>query len=78
MQKQAKQKQAVLFNVNILSQTVTLISSRVTDDTGYTQPTMQQLLAARGPEMGGYHLNPVTGWLLKPDGRVLHKPESWR
>lgn len=58
--------------------TETVISSRVTDDTGYTQPTMQQLLAARGPDMGGYHLNPVTGWLLKPDGRVLHKPESWR
>ncbi|WP_276483656.1 sulfite dehydrogenase [Paraflavitalea pollutisoli] len=56
----------------------TEIASRVTDDTGYTQPTMQQLLQARGRDMGGYHLNPVTAWVIKGDGRVLFKPEKWK
>lgn len=54
----------------------TLIMSRVTDETGYTQPTFRQLVDARGPDMGGYHLNPVTAWQIKPDGRVLHQPEK--
>jgi sulfane dehydrogenase subunit SoxC len=56
----------------------TEIMSRAVDDTGYTQPTMAQLIAARGADMGGYHLNPVTGWLLQRDGQVLHKPDGWR
>lgn len=51
------------------------IASRVTDETGYVQPTYQQLLAARGPDMGGYHLNPITWWQVKADGRVLNRPE---
>lgn len=49
----------------------TEIRSRAVDETGYTQPTFQQLTEARGKDMGGYHVNPVTGWLLKRDGRVL-------
>lgn len=53
----------------------TEIMSRVTDETGYTQPTFQQLKAARG-EGGGYHMNPITAWQIKKDGRVLLKPES--
>lgn len=56
----------------------TEICSRVTDETGYRQPTFRQLLDARGPDMGGYHLNPITSWVVKSDGRVLHKPENWR
>lgn len=56
----------------------TEIASRVTDETGYTQPTIQQLLQARGRDMGGYHLNPVTSWVIKGDGRVLFKPEKWK
>ena len=56
----------------------TEIMSRATDDTGYTQPTLQQLVAARGADMGGYHLNPVTAWIIKKDGRVLFKPEKWK
>jgi sulfane dehydrogenase subunit SoxC len=52
------------------------IASRVTDETGYVQPTYQQLLAARGPDMGGYHLNPITWWQVKADGRVLNRPEK--
>ncbi|MDQ1090392.1 sulfite dehydrogenase [Siphonobacter sp. SORGH_AS_1065] len=48
----------------------TEIQSRVTDETGYQQPTYKALAAARGSK-GGYHFNPITGWVLKPDGRVL-------
>lgn len=53
----------------------TEILSRATDETGYLQPTMQQLIAARGESMGGYHLNPITAWYIKRDGQVLHRPE---
>lgn len=53
----------------------TEILSRATDETGYLQPTMQQLISARGESMGGYHLNPITAWYIKRDGRVLHRPE---
>lgn len=56
----------------------TEIMSRVTDETGYTQPTLKQLIEARGSDMGGYHLNPITAWQIKKDGRVLFKPETWR
>jgi len=56
----------------------TEIMSRAIDETGYTQPTMQQLIDARGTDMGGYHLNPITAWTIKRDGRVLFKPEKWK
>jgi sulfane dehydrogenase subunit SoxC len=56
----------------------TEIRSRAIDETGYTQPTMPQLVAARGAGMGGYHLNPVTSWLVQRDGQVLNKPDNWR
>jgi sulfane dehydrogenase subunit SoxC len=56
----------------------TEIMSRAIDETGYTQPTLTQLVEARGKDMGGYHLNPITAWQLKPDGQVLFKPETWR
>lgn len=49
----------------------TEIRSRAVDETGYMQPTYAQLVKARGKDMGGYHLNPVTGWRIKTDGRVL-------
>lgn len=48
----------------------TEIRSRATDETGYVQPTLKTLRAARGGN-GGYHFNPITGWVLKSDGRVL-------
>jgi sulfane dehydrogenase subunit SoxC len=56
----------------------TEIMSRATDETGYTQPSLKQLVDARGTDMGGYHLNPITSWILKRDGRVLFKPEKWK
>jgi sulfane dehydrogenase subunit SoxC len=47
------------------------------DQTGYVQPSLRELLAARGADTG-YHLNPVTAWQVKRDGRVLLRPEAWR
>ncbi|SEN83522.1 sulfane dehydrogenase subunit SoxC [Mucilaginibacter gossypiicola] len=58
--------------------TETEILSRVTDDTGYTQPTLKQLIDARGKDIGGYHMNPVTAWRIKRDGSVVFKPESYK
>lgn len=54
----------------------TEILSRVTDETGYTQPTLKQLIDARGKDIGGYHMNPVTAWRIKRDGSVIFKPEK--
>ena len=56
----------------------TEIMSRTTDETGYTQPTLRQLVNARGNDMGGYHLNPVTGWIIKRSGEVLFKVEKYK
>jgi sulfane dehydrogenase subunit SoxC len=55
--------------------TETEIMSRAVDSTGYVQPTYRQLLDARGGN-SGYHMNPVTAWQIKQDGRVLHRPEK--
>ena len=49
----------------------TEILSRAIDETGYIQPTLKQLKEARGNDAGGYHMNPITGWLLKKDGAVF-------
>jgi sulfane dehydrogenase subunit SoxC len=54
----------------------TEILSRVTDETGYLQPTLKQLIEARGTALGGYHMNPIIAWQIKSDGSVLFKPES--
>lgn len=54
----------------------TQILSRVTDETGYLQPTLKQLADARGTAMGGYHMNPITAWLVKGDGSVVFSPEQ--
>jgi len=54
----------------------TEIASRAIDETGYVQPTLSQLVQARGTEMGGYHLNPITSWVIRPDGHVFFKPEK--
>ncbi len=56
----------------------TEILSRAIDETGYIQPTLKQLVDARGTDAGGYHLNPITSWQIKRDGSVLFKPESFR
>jgi sulfane dehydrogenase subunit SoxC len=55
----------------------TEILSRVTDETGYLQPTLKQLAEARGPNIGGYHMNPITSWKVKNDGSVWFKLENY-
>jgi sulfane dehydrogenase subunit SoxC len=47
----------------------TEIMSRAIDETGYVQPTFQQLVEARDSR-NGYHFNPITGWLLQRNGEV--------
>ncbi|HEY4215518.1 MAG TPA: sulfite dehydrogenase [Gemmatimonadaceae bacterium] len=45
------------------------IMSRAVDETGYVQPTMRQLVAARGPGTQ-YHYNSIRGWRIARDGTV--------
>ena len=56
-----------------LDGTATVLQSRATDETGYTQPTHQQLIAERGPlEAPGmmYHMNAIQSWGIAADGSV--------
>jgi sulfane dehydrogenase subunit SoxC len=55
----------------------TVIMSRAADETGYVQPTRAELLERRGPGTTGYHLNPITGWVIKADGAVVYREEAW-
>jgi sulfane dehydrogenase subunit SoxC len=53
--------------------TAAVLQSRATDETGYTQPTHQQLIAERGPlEAPGmmYHMNAIQSWGVAADGSV--------
>jgi sulfane dehydrogenase subunit SoxC len=43
--------------------------SRAADETGYVQPTREQLLAVRGPATS-YHMNNIRAWQVDRDGRV--------
>ena len=52
-----------------------LLMSRATDETGYAQPTLAELEAARGRGTE-YHYNHVLAWRVRPDGRVLFGLES--
>ncbi len=54
-----------------------VIMSRAVDETGYVQPTRATLLKQRGPGTTGYHLNPITGWVVRADGTVVYKEEAW-
>ncbi len=47
-----------------------LIMSRAVDDTGYVQPTLAQLRAARG-EGTFYHHNNIRAWRVQADGTVV-------
>jgi sulfane dehydrogenase subunit SoxC len=53
------------------------IMSRAVDETGNVQPTKADLIAVRGVSSVGYHLNPITGWLVRPDGAVVYRAEPW-
>lgn len=48
----------------------TRILSRTIDETGYEQPTYNQLAAARESK-GGYHFNPIVGWDIEQSGEVF-------
>lgn len=50
-----------------------ILQSRCTDDTGYVQPTLGQLIAIRGlngPIGSIYHLNAIQSWHVASDGKV--------
>jgi len=46
-----------------------ILQSRCVDNTGYTQPTRDQLIAARGLQ-SGYHNNAIQSWQVATDGTV--------
>src|SRR5262249_44494028 len=48
-----------------------LIASRCTDDSGYTQPSLQELIAIRGTN-SFYHNNGIQTWKVGADGRVTN------
>lgn len=48
-----------------------VIQSRATDETGYVQPTLEALRAARGTQ-SGYHNNAITPWRVAASGEVRH------
>jgi sulfane dehydrogenase subunit SoxC len=48
-----------------------VIQSRATDETGYVQPTLAELLAVRG-ENSVYHNNAIWPWRIAADGEVTN------
>ena len=54
-----------------------VILSRAVDESGYIQPARAEVLAFRGPSTTAYHLNPITGWRIRPDGTVVYREEAW-
>ena len=48
-----------------------MIASRATDETGYVQPTREELVAVRGTN-SGYHFNGIKLWKISADGSVTN------
>lgn len=48
----------------------TVLMSRAIDETGYVQPDLETLIAARGPG-SSYHYNSIRPWRVEADGRVF-------
>jgi sulfane dehydrogenase subunit SoxC len=48
-----------------------MIMSRATDETGYVQPTLAQLIALRG-KFGTYHNNAIQPWRISSSGEVTN------
>ena len=46
-----------------------VLQSRAADDRGYRQPTVAELIAARGAN-SAYHNNAIKGWRVAADGWV--------
>ena len=52
-----------------------ILQSRCTDETGYVQPTLGQIIAVRGlngPIGSVYHLNAIQSWAIAADGKVTN------
>jgi sulfane dehydrogenase subunit SoxC len=49
----------------------TLVASRATDETGYVQPSREELIAIRGTN-SGYHFNGMKFWKIRADGMVTN------
>lgn len=49
----------------------TTIASRCTDDTGYTQPSIAELVAVRGAN-SNYHNNGIQAWKVAGDGKITN------
>jgi sulfane dehydrogenase subunit SoxC len=49
----------------------TLIASRCTDDTGYTQPPLATLISVRGMN-SQYHNNGIQAWKIASDGKITN------
>ena len=52
-----------------------VLMSRATDETGYVQPTLKQLVQARGPGTQ-YHNNGLRGWRVNRDGGVFFEADA--
>jgi sulfane dehydrogenase subunit SoxC len=48
-----------------------VLKSRVTDETGATQPERAALVAERGRH-GEFHFNGINAWAVDEDGEVSH------
>ncbi|MDD2768787.1 MAG: sulfite dehydrogenase [Methylococcus sp.] len=48
-----------------------VLKSRATDETGYTQPERQTLIAERGRQ-GYFHYNAIVAWAVAAEGSVSH------
>ena len=48
-----------------------LFASRCIDETGYTQPSLPQLVEARGFN-SNYHNNGIQVWKIAPDGKIIN------
>jgi sulfane dehydrogenase subunit SoxC len=48
-----------------------MLQSRAVDETGYVQPTIAELVAARGVN-SGYHMNAITTWGVAESGEVTN------
>lgn len=54
----------------------TAIMSRAIDDSGYRQPTLAELIKARGlPTAEAYHFNPIHTWEVDAQGQMTFRPE---
>ncbi len=54
----------------------TELMSRAIDETGYVQPTLKSIFTTRGTGSGHYHLNPITGWIVRSDGELRFNPTA--